>query len=46
MLIFYVHVFVFRESVESKAVKHSIETFSSSVEEQLLEKVRGVDFFH
>lgn len=29
----------YKESVESKAVKHSIESFSSSVKEQLLEKI-------
>ncbi|KAG7223620.1 hypothetical protein INR49_028514 [Caranx melampygus] len=29
----------YKESVESKAVKHSIDSFSSSVKEQLLEKI-------
>lgn len=39
-------VFFFtRESVESKAVKQSIDSFSSNVKEQLLEKVRLSQFY-
>ena len=33
-------VFACRETVESKAVKQAIDSFSNNVKEQLMEKVR------